>query len=196
MESILTSVKKLLGIAEEYTHFDSDIIMHINSVFMTLTQLGVGPSAGFYIEDETSEWTEFIPDMTKLQAVKTYVYLNVKILFDSSTMGSATLAAYERQIKELEWRMNVIAEENGDSSSDSESGNGNSSVATLNGVVVNANKLNVRAKPSSSAEVVTVLDINTKVTVDTNKSTDDWYFITTSKGLQGYCLKTNIQIYL
>lgn len=110
MESILTSIKKMLGIAAEYTHFDPDIIMHINSVFMTLTQLGVGPSEGFYIEDDLTEWTEFIPDVTKLQAVKTYMYLRVRLVFDASSIGSATLAAYERQIQELEWRLNVAAE--------------------------------------------------------------------------------------
>lgn len=193
MESILTSIKKLLGIAEEYTHFDSDIIMHINSVFMTLNQLGVGPSEGFYIEDETTEWTEFIPSMNKLQAVKTYVFLNVKILFDSSTMGSATLAAYERQIQALEWRMTIEAE---NSNVENDESDDNDNLAALNGTVVNATKLNVRAKPSSTAEVVSVLDGNTKVTVDITKSTDDWYYIYTAKGVQGYCLKTNIQIYL
>lgn len=110
MESILTSIKKLLGIAEEYTQFDADIIMHINSVFMTLTQLGVGPSEGFYIEDESAEWMDFIPDLNKLQAVKTYIFLKVKLVFDPASVGSSTLAAYERQITELEWRLNVIAE--------------------------------------------------------------------------------------
>lgn len=110
MDSILTSIKKLLGIAEEYEHFDPDIIMHINSVFMTLTQLGVGPSEGFYIDDEETVWTDFIPDLVKLQAVKTYMYLKVRLLFDPSSLGSATLASYERQIQELEWRLNVAAE--------------------------------------------------------------------------------------
>lgn len=110
MDSILTSIKKLLGIAEEYEHFDPDIIMHINSVFMTLTQLGVGPSEGFFINDEETIWTDFIPDIAKLQAVKTYMYLKVRLLFDPSSLGSATLASYERQIQELEWRLNVAAE--------------------------------------------------------------------------------------
>lgn len=110
MESILTSIKKLLGIAEEYTQFDADIIMHINSVFMTLTQLGVGPSEGFYIDDASEVWTDFISEPTKLQAVKTYIYLKVRLLFDPASLGSATLSAYERQIQELEWRLNVIAE--------------------------------------------------------------------------------------
>lgn len=110
MESILTSIKKMLGIAEEYTQYDADIIMHINSVFMILTQLGVGPSTGFYIEDESAEWVDFIPDLAKLQAVKTYIYLKVRLLFDPASLGSATLSSYERQIQELEWRLNVIAE--------------------------------------------------------------------------------------
>lgn len=110
MESILTSIKKLLGIAKEYTHFDDDIIMHINSVFMTLTQLGVGPSEGFYIEDDSAYWEDFIDDPYKLQAVKTYIYLKVKLVFDPGSVGSSTLASYERQIQELEWRLNVAAE--------------------------------------------------------------------------------------
>lgn len=110
MESILTSIKKMLGIAEEYTHFDADIIMHINSVFMTLTQLGVGPSEGFYIEDKSAYWEDFIDDPYKLQAVKTYILLKVKLVFDPGSVGSSTLASYERQIQELEWRLNVAAE--------------------------------------------------------------------------------------
>lgn len=110
MESILTSVKKLLGITEEYEHFDTDIIMHINSVFEDLNQLGVGPDEGFFIEDESAYWADFIPDMRKLQSVKSYMFLRVKLLFDSSTLSSATIAAYERQIKEFEWRLNVSAE--------------------------------------------------------------------------------------
>lgn len=110
MESILTSIKKMLGIAEDYKQFDADIIMHINSVFTTLTQLGVGPSTGFYIEDSIAEWFDFIPDLTKMQAVKQYVYMKVRIVFDPASLASATLAAYERQIQELEWRLNVVAE--------------------------------------------------------------------------------------
>ena len=110
MDSILTSIKKLLGIAEDYTHFDNDIIIHINSVFMALTQLGVGPSEGFYIEDKSIEWSDYIVDPNKLQAVKTYMYLKVRLVFDPSSVGSSTLASYERQITELEWRLNVDAE--------------------------------------------------------------------------------------
>ena len=112
MESILTSIKKMLGIAEEYKQFDADIIIHINSVFTTLRQLGVGPSEGFYIENETVEWMDFITDPTKLQAVKSYIFMRVKILFDPASLGSATLAAYERQIQEFEWRLNLEAESN------------------------------------------------------------------------------------
>lgn len=191
MESILTSIKKMLGIADNYTHFDADIIMHINSVLMTLTQIGVGPSSGFYIEDETTAWTEFIPDMTKLQAVKTYVYLKVRLLFDPSSLGSATLAAYERQIQELEWRLNIGAEDSGIEYEDSKT-----DLTALEGVVVNCAKLNVRSKPSSTADIIAVLDVNTSVIVDATKATGDWYYIFTTKGVQGYCLKANIQVYL
>lgn len=105
MESILTSIKKLLGIAEEYEHFDNDIIMHINSVFTILNQLGVGPAEGFFIEDDSSTWDEFIEDLTKLQAVKSYVFMKVKLLFDPPT-SSAVTDSYNRLITEFEWRLN------------------------------------------------------------------------------------------
>jgi hypothetical protein len=109
MESILTSIKKLLGISEEYDHFDPDIIMHINSTFMTLNQLGVGPAEGFSIEDETSTWSDFISDNIKLEAVKSYIHLKVKLLFDPPS-SSAVIEAISKSINELEWRLNVIVE--------------------------------------------------------------------------------------
>lgn len=110
MESILTSIKKMLGITEQYEHYDADIIMHINDAFMVLNQLGVGPTNGFFIEDDSAVWTDFVEDLSKLQAVKTYIFRKVKVVFDPASLGSATLAAYERQIQELEWRLNVAAE--------------------------------------------------------------------------------------
>ena len=110
MESILTSIKKLLGISEEQTEFDADIIMHINSVFDDLKQLGVGPEEGFIIGDDSAVWTDFISDPKKMQSVKTYMYLRVRLIFDNSTLNSSVLASLERQIKEYEWRLNVSAE--------------------------------------------------------------------------------------
>lgn len=109
MESILTSIKKLLGVTEEYEHFDPDIIMHINSVLMILTQLGVGPSEGFVIEDETALWSDFIPDSVNLEAVKSYVHLKVKLLFDPPSSGVVT-ESMNRMIGELEWRLNVAVD--------------------------------------------------------------------------------------
>lgn len=109
MDSILTSIKKLLGIDEEYTQFDDDIIMHINSVFLNLTQLGVGPTAGFFIEDDSAVWEDFINDDTQLQAVKTYIYLKVKLLFDPP-LSSSVIESMNRQIAELEWRLNVAVD--------------------------------------------------------------------------------------
>lgn len=110
MESILTSVKKLLGITEDYTHFDADIIMHINTTFTILNQLGVGPSNGFFIEDDTRTWDEFIPlDDLRFNSLKTYMYMRVKLMFDPP-LSSAVMASMERQISELEWRLNSAAD--------------------------------------------------------------------------------------
>lgn len=109
MESILTSIKKLLGIAEEYDHFDPDIIMHINSVFMILTQLGVGPEGGFYIEDDTATWSDFLEDPTRLQMVKSYIGLKVRLLFDPPS-SSTHMNAINQAINEFEWRLNVAVD--------------------------------------------------------------------------------------
>ena len=111
MDSILTSIKKLLGPTAEYTHFDPDIIMHINSAFMDLNQLGVGPSEGFVIEDDTSVWTDFVQEELwgKVEAIKTYTYLKVKLVFDPP-LNSAGIDAIERQIDRMEWRINHAVE--------------------------------------------------------------------------------------
>lgn len=108
-DSILTSIKKLLGMTEEYTSFDTDIIIHINSVFMNLHQLGVGPSEGFRIEDENATWDEYITEDDNLDAVKTYIYLKVKLVFDPPLNGSV-MEALKQSITELEWRLNVQAD--------------------------------------------------------------------------------------
>jgi|SRR5580765_2981461 len=110
--SILTSTKKILGIAEDYTVFDLDIITHINTAFSTLTQLGVGPSNGFMIEDESATWDDFIVDDLQYNSVKSYVFLRVRQLFDPPST-SYLIAAYDKQIQELEWRLNVHREETG-----------------------------------------------------------------------------------
>lgn len=111
MESILTSIKKMLGITEEYTIFDPDIIMHINSVFMVLNQLGVGPSEGFRIEDKSTNWDEYIKETDNLDAVKSYMHLKVKLLFDPP-VSSAVMNAMTQSINELEWRLNVGSNNN------------------------------------------------------------------------------------
>lgn len=108
-KSILVSIKKLLGLAADYTAFDTDIMLHINSVFMILNQLGVGPKAGFAIKGDAECWTDFLPDTPKLEAVKSYTYLKVRLMFDPPT-SSSVLESYQRQISELEWRINAVAE--------------------------------------------------------------------------------------
>jgi hypothetical protein len=108
-QSILTSTKKILGIAADYTVFDLDIITHINTAFSTLTQLGVGPAEGFMIEDAEAEWEEFIGDDPRYISVKSYVFLKVRQLFDPPTT-SYLITAVEKQIEELEWRLNTNRE--------------------------------------------------------------------------------------
>ena len=110
MESILQSVKKMLGIIPDYTNFDDDIIMHINSVFMILQQLGVGPKEGFAISDQFTVWADYIKDPVKLQMVKSYMALRVRLLFDPPA-SSAHMESIKQQIAEFEFRLNVAAEQ-------------------------------------------------------------------------------------
>lgn len=110
MNSILTSIKEAIGPTAAHPHFDPEIIMYINSAFFDLNRLGVGPAEGFIIEDDSANWTDYISDPKKLQAVKTYIYLKVKLVFDNSTLSASVIAAMERQIKEYEWLLNVAAE--------------------------------------------------------------------------------------
>ena len=109
MDNILSSIKKLLGIPTEETAFDSDIIMHINSVFMILNQLGIGPTDGFTISDDYALWSDFIPEGQNLELVKSYMYMKVRLMFDPPS-SSAVLSAMEKSISEFEWRLNVQAE--------------------------------------------------------------------------------------
>lgn len=108
-DSILISTKKILGLAEDYTAFDLDVLTHINSVFTTLTQLAVGPPGGFFVEDDTALWSDFITPEMNLNAVRTYVYLRVRLLFDPPSTQYLVQATQE-QIRELEWRLNVQAD--------------------------------------------------------------------------------------
>lgn len=105
-DSILTSVKKILGITEEYTHFDDDLIMHINTILMALTQMGIGNRSYFHIESADSTWADFISDKVDIDAIKTYVALRVKLIFDPP-QSSTHLQAIQETIKECEWRMYI-----------------------------------------------------------------------------------------
>lgn len=108
--SVLNDIKKLLGLSADYKVFDMDVTIHINSAFSTLQQLGVGPDAGFMIYSDATTWSTFLTaDDFHLNAVKTYVYLRVRLLFDPP--GTAYLVnAITDQIRELEWRLNVAVE--------------------------------------------------------------------------------------
>ena len=108
-QSILISTKKILGVPEDYDVFDLDILTHINSAFSTLTQLGVGPPSGFMIYGDTEVWDDFIVEDPQYNSVKSYVFLRTRLLFDPPTT-SYLISAYEKQIQELEWRLNVVRE--------------------------------------------------------------------------------------
>lgn len=110
-DSILTSIKKLLGPEEDYTPFDPDIILHINSVFAILAQIGVGPKEGFFITDSKAVWSDFIGERNDLALVKSYVYLRVKLLFDPPQQ-TALLESMKRQADECESRLSMAAESN------------------------------------------------------------------------------------
>lgn len=112
MNSILDTIKKLLGIDPEDTAFDTDIIVAINTAFNTLTQLGVGPEEGFSIYDNSSEWNDFSVDINKMQMVKSYIFYKTKIVFDPSLTSSVN-EIYKEQIQELEWRLNVQCDKGG-----------------------------------------------------------------------------------
>lgn len=106
IDSILNTIKKMLGIPVEDTAFDTDIIVNINSAFMVLNQLGVGPETVYHIEDSSAKWVDFLTDTVMYQAVKTYIYLKVKLVFDAPGT-SFHLDAVKQQIAELEWRLCV-----------------------------------------------------------------------------------------
>lgn len=108
-DSILTGTKKALGIDENYTAFDPDIIMHINSVFSTLNQIGIGPVDGFEIEDATATWAGYLLENPRFNFIKSYVYLSVRLLFDPPATSFA-IAALEKQKEEYEWRISVLRE--------------------------------------------------------------------------------------
>lgn len=109
-DSILISTKKILGIEETYTAFDLDILTHINSVFFTLNQLGIGPVDGFMINDAEAVWADFLGTDNRLNSVKTYLFLRVRMIFDPPAT-SFHISAINEQIHEFEWRLNAYREE-------------------------------------------------------------------------------------
>ena len=108
-ESILISLKKLIGLASNDDSFDEDLFIHINSAIDVLRQLGVEVADGFYLDDEDKTWDDMLPSSAKLQLVKSYLYLKVKKWFDPPQNGT-TMDALNTSIAELEWRINVTVD--------------------------------------------------------------------------------------
>lgn len=111
-DSILKSTKTNLGVDEANTAFDAEILTGINTAFSTLIQLGLGPAEGFTVDGDEEIWDDFTDGDERFNAVRTYVQLQVKLLFDTTGMSSYALAAFERQLEELKWRLNDIRESN------------------------------------------------------------------------------------
>lgn len=109
MDSILTSVKKVIGIHESDTSFDIDIMMHINTVIMILRQMGIGPVNGYSVTSSYDTWDDYLSDITLFEPVKIYIALKVRLIFDPPA-SSAIIEAINRTITELEWRLNVQAD--------------------------------------------------------------------------------------
>jgi len=108
-DSILNSTKRALDVPLNYDVFDQNIIMHINSVFSTLNQIGIGPADGFEIEDDSNTWTNYIGTNVRYNLVKSYMYLRVKMLFDPPAT-SFLIEAMTKQKDEMEWRLSVMRE--------------------------------------------------------------------------------------
>ena len=112
MDSILNSIKQLLGVAAEYRAFDEEIIMHVNSALMVLTQLGVGPKDGFEITGPNDTWHDFLgDDEPKFKGVRSYVHAKVRLMWDTAGLNGSVLDAIQRTVNEFEWRLNVRSEE-------------------------------------------------------------------------------------
>ena len=107
--SILDSTKKILGMAPEFQAYDLDVLTHINSVFSDLEQIGVGPAGGFFIEDSTAKWGDLLGSDPRLNRVKSYVFLRVRLLFDPPQTSFA-ITSLEEQAKQMEWRLQVVTD--------------------------------------------------------------------------------------
>ena len=108
MESILGSIKQMLGISQDETNFDSELMLHINGALMIINQLGVGPSTGFIVFGKTQTWSEFLADRKDLELVKTAVYLRVRLMFDPP-QNSFLVSSIQKQIEEFDWRITATA---------------------------------------------------------------------------------------
>ena len=105
-ESILDSIKDMLGPDSSYDVFDNEILIHINMALSVLTQLGVGPAEGFVVTDSDATWNQFLGNAKNIDMAKTFVYMKVKMAFDPPA-NSSVLNAYNEACKEYEWRLNI-----------------------------------------------------------------------------------------
>lgn len=106
MTSILETTKRMLGIPSTYTHFDDELIIHINTAISILTQLGVGPSDGFSITSSTETWSDFVSDESKIKMIENYIFARVRLSFDPPA-SAAAIEALNKQMEMYEFRINL-----------------------------------------------------------------------------------------
>ena len=112
MDSILNTIKKLLGIDSEDDNFDTDITVLINSTIPALAQIGIGPPNGFVVTSADDKWVDWLVDnQINVEGIKTYIYLKVKLIFDPPT-NSTVIEAFNKSLSEMEWRMMLAIETN------------------------------------------------------------------------------------
>lgn len=121
--SILLTIKQMLGIPSEYSVFDEELIVYINTVIAALRQLGVGPENGFAITGENDSWEDYIGDTSMYENVKSYIYLKVRMMFDPPS-SSFVLEAFKNQAAEIEWRIYIQADEDMDEGENNAGQNG------------------------------------------------------------------------
>lgn len=109
-ESILTCIKKLIGVAPSYTHFDDQLIVHINAAFFYVYQLGVNECKDFSIDDNSWEWSDLVEKGTLQNILKEIVFLKVKLEFDTS-LPSYVQSSIQDQLNEAETRLTYYLEE-------------------------------------------------------------------------------------
>lgn len=110
--SILLTIKSMLGLEKDYTPFDEELVWHINSAIMVAHQLGIG-NYNFAITGSSETWQDWLGDSAdRISAIQHYIYMQTKLSWDPPA-NSFVVSALQKQIDEMTWRLNIQAEDGG-----------------------------------------------------------------------------------